>query len=196
MSDLEREHRHEYPISIARRRYSTVAEKSSGGNNIFLSRVLMAIGGARSGQARSSPKDRPTGSGPLGQGADKIFPAAKCRRNSWFRCFSVEVAPSNLIAPPWLSHLMGIVVAVVAMTAVMMALRSAHDAFDAADNAAGHSTDHAANRCANRTGGAPTFGSASLTTPDNSLSLSGERHRKSDKNAKKACGYGQPVFHG
>ena len=91
------------------------------------------------------------------------------------------------------------VIVVVVMPVVMMTVmmfRSTHDAFDAADNAAGHSTDHAANHCANRTGSSPTFGSASLTTPDDSLSLSGERHRKSDKNAKKACGYGRPVFHG
>jgi hypothetical protein len=54
-----------------------------------------------------------------------------------------------------------------------MVSRSTHHAFDAADNATGHSTDHAANRCSDRTGGAPTFGCASLTTPDNALSLSG-----------------------
>jgi hypothetical protein len=88
---------------------------------------------------------------------------------------------------------MGIVVVVVMvmMVVVVMMFRSTHHSFDAADNATGHSTDHTANR----TGGAPTFGRASLTTPDNSLSLSGERHRKNDKNANKACGYGQPAFH-
>jgi hypothetical protein len=82
------------------------------------------------------------------------------------------------------------------MVVMMMVPRSTHHAFDAADNATGHSTDHAANRCANRTGGAPTFRRASLTTPDNALSLSGERHRKNDKKAKKARGFRQPVFHG
>ena len=91
---------------------------------------------------------------------------------------------------------MVIVVAVMPVVMMVMMFRSTHDAFDAADNAAGHSTDHAANRCANRTGSSPTFGSAALTAPDDSLSLSGERHRKSDNNAKKACGYGHPVFHG
>jgi hypothetical protein len=97
-----------------------------------------------------------------------------------------------------LSHLMGIVVVVMTMMMMMMmmVLRSSHDAFDAADNATGHSADHSANRCANRTGGATTFSRASFTTPDHSLSLSSERHRKNDNNAKKACGYGQPVFHG
>ena len=89
-----------------------------------------------------------------------------------------------------------VVVVMVMMVVVVMMFRSTHHSFDAADNATGHSTDHTANRRANRTGGAPTFGRASLTTPNNSLSLSGERHRKNDKYAKKACGYGQPVFHG
>ena len=84
----------------------------------------------------------------------------------------------------------------VMVVVVMVVSKTSHHAFDAADNATGHSTDHAANRCANRTGGAPTFGRASLTTPDNALSLSGERHRKNEEKAKQARGYGQPVFHG
>ena len=96
---------------------------------------------------------------------------------------------------------------IVMVVMMVIVLRNSHDAFDAADNAAGHATDHPSNRCANRTGGVPAFsaamrsmtwafGRASLTTLDNSLSLSGERRRKNDKNAKKACGHGQPVFHG
>jgi len=88
------------------------------------------------------------------------------------------------------------VIVMVMVVMMVIVLRNSHDAFDAADNAAGHATDHPSNRCANRTGGVPAFGRASLTTLDNSLSLSGERRRKNDKNAKKACGHGQPVFHG
>jgi hypothetical protein len=83
---------------------------------------------------------------------------------------------------------------IVVVVVVMVVSRNSHHASDAADNATGRSTDHAANRCANRTGGAPTFGRASLTAPDNALSLSGERHRKNDNKANKARG--QPVFHG
>jgi len=90
---------------------------------------------------------------------------------------------------------MVIVVVVVVVVVTVMVSRNSHHAFDSADNATGHATDHAANRCANRTGGSPTFGRASLTTPDNALSLSCDRH-KNDKKANKARGYGQPVFHG
>ena len=86
-------------------------------------------------------------------------------------------------------------VIVVVMMVMMVVSRNSHHAFDAADNAPGHSTDYAANRCANRTGGAPTFGRASLTAPDNALSLSGDRHRKNDNKAKKTRSHGQPVFH-
>ena len=89
-----------------------------------------------------------------------------------------------------------VMMVIVVVVIAVVVLRNSHHAFDAADNAAGHSTDHAANRCANWTGGAPTFGRASLTALDNALSLSGDRHRKNDKKAKKARGYVQPVFHG
>lgn len=79
------------------------------------------------------------------------------------------------------------------VVAMVMMARNSHHAFRAADNATGDSTDYATDRRANRTGCAPARGRASLTTPDDALSLCGERHRKKGKNAG---GYSQSGLHG
>jgi hypothetical protein len=86
-----------------------------------------------------------------------------------------------------------VVMVMMVVVAMMMMARNTHHSFCAADNAACHSTDNATDRGANRTGCAPAHGRASLTAPDNALSLCGERHRKKGKNAR---GYSQSSFHG
>jgi hypothetical protein len=85
--------------------------------------------------------------------------------------------------PPEGAVSMLIVVVMTMVVAMVMMARNSHHAFCAADNATGHSTDYAPDCRANRTGRTPARGRALLTTPDNALSLCGERHQQKSENA-------------
>ena len=66
-------------------------------------------------------------------------------------------------------------------------LRNSDHAFDAAHHATDHTADHATNHGADRTGRALTNGDALLTSTDDALSLSRERHRNSGNNDDGHC---------
>ena len=97
------------------------------------------------------------------------------------RRFSTASLRSQYHLPKGRRRLAIIVVVMAMAVAMVMMRRNAQHASGATDNAASHCTDYATNRRADRTGCAPARGRASLTTPDNALSLCGDRHRKNGK---------------